>query len=58
MSLFIGTLAFPDPSSAASVRAWVLAGSTRSALLSYAVLHGSVRLATTGNAKTNSSAST
>src|SRR5262245_14374950 len=51
MSLFIGTLAFPDPSYAASVRAGVLAGSICSALLGYAVLHQSRRVATTGEAK-------
>ena len=38
MSLFIGTLAFPDPSHAAAVRAGVLVGSFASAILGYAVL--------------------
>jgi Na+:H+ antiporter, NhaA family len=39
MSLFIGTLAFPDPASAAQVRIGVLVGSLASALLGYAVLY-------------------
>ena len=43
MSLFIGTLAFPDASYAASVRVGVLAGSIASALLGYAVLRRSAR---------------
>jgi Na+:H+ antiporter, NhaA family len=51
MSLFIGTLAFPDPAYAASVRAGVLAGSICSALLGYAVLHWSARVAPTAVAK-------
>ena len=38
MSLFIGTLAFPDPASAAAIRIGVLVGSLASALLGYAVL--------------------
>jgi NhaA family Na+:H+ antiporter len=38
MSLFIGTLAYPDPSSAAAVRVGVLVGSIASAILGYAVL--------------------
>lgn len=38
MSLFIGTLAFPDPEHAAAVRAGVLAGSTLSALLGFLLL--------------------
>jgi Na+:H+ antiporter, NhaA family len=38
MSLFIGSLAFPDPVHAVSVRVGVLAGSLASALLGYAVL--------------------
>jgi NhaA family Na+:H+ antiporter len=38
MSLFIGTLAFEEPESAASVRIGVLAGSIASALLGYVVL--------------------
>lgn len=42
MSLFIGTLAFPDPDHAAAVRLGVLSGSTLSALAGYLVL----RLAT------------
>ncbi len=42
MSLFIGTLAFADPDYATAVRLGVLAGSTLSAVMGYAVL----RLAT------------
>jgi NhaA family Na+:H+ antiporter len=38
MSLFIGTLAFSSPEHAAAVRIGVLAGSTASALLGYAIL--------------------
>jgi Na+:H+ antiporter, NhaA family len=38
MSLFIGTLAFPDPSYAVAVRVGVLVGSISSAVLGYAVL--------------------
>lgn len=38
MSLFIGTLAFPDPSHAVSIRVGVLGGSLLSALCSYIVL--------------------
>ena len=38
MSLFIGTLAFPDPSYAAAVRVGVLTGSVLSALVGYVVL--------------------
>jgi Na+:H+ antiporter, NhaA family len=38
MSLFIGTLAFPDPSYGAAVRIGVLGGSILSALAGYAVL--------------------
>ncbi|HVY41877.1 MAG TPA: Na+/H+ antiporter NhaA [Hyphomicrobiaceae bacterium] len=38
MSLFIGTLAFPDPAYAASLRLGVLAGSVTSAVLGYLVL--------------------
>ncbi len=38
MSLFIGTLAFPDPSYAVAVRIGVLVGSISSAVLGYAVL--------------------
>jgi NhaA family Na+:H+ antiporter len=48
MSLFIGTLAFPDTSQAAAVRLGVLAGSTLSALAGFAVLRLSVK--TTGKA--------
>ena len=44
MSLFIGTLAFPDPSHAVAVRVGVLVGSIASALLGYAVLRWSARL--------------
>jgi len=43
MSLFIGTLAFPDPAFGASVRIGVLAGSVASALCAYAVLYRSSR---------------
>ncbi len=39
MSLFIGTLAFPDPQHAVAVRIGVLAGSITAALFGYAVLH-------------------
>ena len=38
MSLFIGTLAFPDPAYAVAVRAGVLVGSVLSATLGYALL--------------------
>ena len=38
MSLFIGTLAFPDAEQAAAVRLGVLSGSTLSAVLGYLVL--------------------
>ena len=38
MSLFIGTLAFPDPAYAVTVRAGVLVGSILSAALAYALL--------------------
>jgi NhaA family Na+:H+ antiporter len=38
MSLFIGTLAFEGPESAAPLRIGVLAGSIASALLGYGVL--------------------
>jgi NhaA family Na+:H+ antiporter len=38
MSLFIGTLAFPDPESAAEVRIGVLGGSLLSAVMGYLVL--------------------
>ncbi len=38
MSLFIGTLAFPSPASAASLRLGVIAGSLLSAVAGYAVL--------------------
>ena len=38
MSLFIGTLAFPDPSYAVAVRVGVLVGSFSSAVLGYALL--------------------
>jgi NhaA family Na+:H+ antiporter len=41
MSLFIGTLAFPDPAYAAQVRLGVLAGSLLSALAGYLVLRAS-----------------
>ncbi len=43
MSLFIGTLAFPDPSYALPVRVGVLAGSLASGLLGYAVLRSTSR---------------
>jgi NhaA family Na+:H+ antiporter len=43
MSLFIGTLAYPDPSSAAAVRVGVLVGSVASAILGYAVLRWSTQ---------------
>jgi Na+:H+ antiporter, NhaA family len=39
MSLFIGTLAFPDPSYAAAIRIGVLVGSISSAVVGYALLH-------------------
>ena len=45
MSLFIGTLAFPDPSYAAAVRVGVLVGSITSAVLGYAVLRYSASTA-------------
>jgi Na+:H+ antiporter, NhaA family len=38
MSLFIGTLAFPDPADAAAVRVGVLGGSLSSALLGFVLL--------------------
>ena len=38
MSLFIGTLAFPDPAYAVAVRAGVLVGSILSAVLGYELL--------------------
>jgi Na+:H+ antiporter, NhaA family len=38
MSLFIGTLAFPEPAFAAEVRIGVLAGSLLSAVTGYVVL--------------------
>ena len=41
MSLFIGTLAFPDPEHAVAVRLGVLVGSIASALVGYALLHAS-----------------
>ncbi|WP_045834752.1 Na+/H+ antiporter NhaA [Hyphomicrobium sp. 99] len=43
MSLFIGTLAFPDPDSSAEVRLGVLAGSVMSAIVGYIVLVRSAR---------------
>ncbi|MGE0256291.1 MAG: Na+/H+ antiporter NhaA [Alphaproteobacteria bacterium] len=43
MSLFIGTLAFSDPSSAAAVRIGVLSGSIISAIVGYAILHATLR---------------
>ena len=43
MSLFIGTLAFPDPSYAVAIRAGVLVGSIASAVLGYAVLRSGSR---------------
>jgi Na+:H+ antiporter, NhaA family len=58
MSLFIGTLAFPDPSYAASVRVGVLAGSISSALLGYAVLKLSAQVSRRGEAKDNGVAPT
>ncbi|HET6388786.1 Na+/H+ antiporter NhaA [Hyphomicrobium sp.] len=45
MSLFIGILAFPDPTSSAEVRFGVLAGSLMSAIVGYTIL---VRSAPTG----------
>ncbi len=39
MSLFIGTLAFPDPAYAAPVRVGVLLGSFASAFAGYALLY-------------------
>lgn len=41
MSLFIGTLAFPDPTAAAALRIGVLAGSLASAVFGFAVLYWS-----------------
>jgi Na+:H+ antiporter, NhaA family len=41
MSLFIGTLAFPDPVHAAQLRLGVLAGSIVSAVVGYLQLVGS-----------------
>ena len=38
MSLFIGTLAFPDPAHAASIRLGVIVGSLLSALIGFAIL--------------------
>ncbi len=55
MSLFIGTLAFADPESAAAVRIGVLAGSTLSAVLGYAVLRWALSLsADTGTRRVGS----
>ena len=45
MSLFIGTLAFPDPSYAVAVRIGVLVGSISAAVLGYAVLRYSASTA-------------
>jgi Na+:H+ antiporter, NhaA family len=42
MSLFIGTLAFSDPTSGAAVRIGVLAGSVTSAMLGYAILRATL----------------
>ena len=45
MSLFIGTLAFPDPSRAAELRIGVLTGSILSAIVGYLILsqcHGRI----------------
>jgi Na+/H+ antiporter NhaA len=42
MSLFIGTLAFSDPSNAAAVRIGVLAGSVISALVGYVLLRATL----------------
>jgi NhaA family Na+:H+ antiporter len=44
MSLFIGTLAFPDPSHAVSVRVGVLVGSLPSAILGYVLLRWCARV--------------
>ena len=44
MSLFIGTLAFPDPAHAAAVRVGVLVGSLSSALLGYVLLRWFARV--------------
>ncbi|MBM3567752.1 MAG: Na+/H+ antiporter NhaA [Alphaproteobacteria bacterium] len=43
MSLFIGTLAFPDPGYAAAVRLGVLTGSLASAVLGYLLLRAATR---------------
>jgi NhaA family Na+:H+ antiporter len=43
MSLFIGTLAFPDPSYAAAIRIGVLVGSISSAVIGYALLYWSAK---------------
>lgn len=48
MSLFIGTLAFPDPAYAAPVRVGVLLGSFASAFAGYAVLRWSITNPSTG----------
>jgi len=58
MSLFIGTLAFPAPSQAASVRFGVLAGSFCSALFGYAVLRCSTEVAATAEAKNDRTGAT
>jgi len=47
MSLFIGTLAFPDPAQAGQVRLGVLAGSLLSAVAGYALLATSARASDT-----------
>ena len=47
MSLFIGTLAFPDPAHAAAVRVGVLVGSLSSALLGYVLLRWCARVPAT-----------
>jgi NhaA family Na+:H+ antiporter len=50
MSLFIGTLAFPDPTHAAQLRLGVLAGSLTSAVVGYVLLRASSRRAVTESA--------
>ncbi len=57
MSLFIGTLAFPEPSFAAAVRIGVLVGSLASAVFGIVVLWGSPSALRPGDVARSSSAS-